>query len=255
MIQEDLLTRFRDYLQYERRYSVHTLDGYTNDTHQFAAFLQSQYGPLKLTEVTHHHIRSWAVYLLKAKMQSVTVRRKMSSIAHLYKWLRRSGFISHNPVLKVQLPKIPVRLPKSLPANIIKQLWNLITPKDESKYDLIRNQALIGLLYGCGLRRSEIINVAWGDLDFQRQVLRIEGKGRKFRMVPVNDHLVIVLKKLKELASAAWGIRSDMRIILMDNGKPCYPKYVHNKVIELIGTVSTAEKKSPHVLRHSMATH
>lgn len=188
-------------------------------------------------------------------MQSVTVRRKLSSIAHLYKWMRRSGLISHNPVLKVQLPKIPVRLPKSLPMNVMKQLWDAITPIDDNKYNLVRDQAMIGLLYGCGLRRSEIIKAAWGDFDFQRQVLRIEGKGRKFRMVPVNDHLVAVLKKLRNLSHTQWGSGNETRIILMDSGKPCYPKYVHNKVIELIGTVSTAENKSPHVLRHSMATH
>jgi integrase/recombinase XerC len=128
-------------------------------------------------------------------------------------------------------------------------------PLDDSKYNLTRDQAMIGLLYGCGLRRSEIIKAEWGDLDFHRQVLKVEGKGRKFRMVPVNDYLVIILKKLKKLATSAWGVGNDMRIILMDNGQPCYPKYVHNRVIELIGTVSTAEKKSPHVLRHSMATH
>ena len=169
--------------------------------------------------------------------------------------MRRSGFISHNPVLKVQLPKIPARLPKSLPVNVMQQLWDVITPIDDSKYNLVRDQAMIGLLYGCGLRRSEIIKAAWGDFDFQRQVLRIEGKGRKFRMVPVNDHLVAVLKKLRKLSHTQWGSGNETRIILMDNGKPCYPKYVHNKVIELIGTVSTAENKSPHVLRHSMATH
>ena len=170
--------------------------------------------------------------------------------------MRSSGHIEHNPIIKVQLPKIPERLPKSIPASIVKQLWTSMTVEIENpNYTIVRDQALIGLLYGCGLRRSEVISITWDGYDESRQILRILGKGRKYRQVPVSTELKKVLKNLKKIAFSEWGETGPMRIILMENGKPCYPKFVHNKVVALLGTVTTSEKKSPHTLRHSMATH
>ncbi len=256
LIQEDLLTRFGDYLRYERRYSVHTQEAYSRDSRQFKEFLLDQYGIEDLTQVTHHYVRSWAVSLLKNKSQSVSVRRKLSSISHLYKWMRRLGLLSHNPILKVQLPKVPERLPKSLPASKMKQLWgDMLKSGEIGSYGFVRDQALIGLLYGCGLRRSEVINLTWQDYDEGRQQLRIMGKGRKYRQVPVSGQLKKILQDLKKISLTAWENNHHIEIILMENGKPCYPKFVHNKVVALLGTVTTAEKRSPHVLRHSMATH
>jgi len=254
--QEELLNRFVDYLQYEKRYSAHTLESYLRDCGQLRHFLADQYGMDSMAEATHHHIRSWVVSLLKKENQSTSVRRKLSSIAHLYKWMRRMDLIDHNPVVKVQLPKIPERLPKSLPATVIHQLWNSMHSEAVSfEYSSIRDKALIGLLYGCGLRRSEVIRLTWYDFDIDRQLLRVMGKGRKYRQIPVGNGLAALLKSLKEATVCKWESSLKNEIILMDNGKPCYPKFVHNRVVGLLGTVTTAEKKSPHVLRHSMATH
>ena len=184
------------------------------------------------------------------------MRRKVSSITHSYKWMRRSGMIDHNPVVKIQLPKIPERLPKSLPANVLEHLWETMHADPEhSGYEEVRDQALIGLLYGCGLRRSEVLGITWKDYDEGRMLLRVIGKGRKERQVPVGSSLKKVIKALKGEAKKSWGDIPHMQIILMGNGKPCYPKFVHNRVVALLGTVTTAEKKSPHILRHSMATH
>ncbi len=170
--------------------------------------------------------------------------------------MRSSGHIAHNPIIKVQLPKVSERLPKSIPATTIKQLWaSLLNVGDEPTYTQVRDQALIGLLYGCGLRRSEVINITWDGYDEARQSLRILGKGRKYRQMPVSGQLKKVLDLLRKIALTKWGENEHMRIILMENGKPCYPKFVHNKVVVLLGTVTTSEKKSPHILRHSMATH
>jgi integrase/recombinase XerC len=254
--QEDQLTQFGDYLRYEKRYSIHTLECYLRDSRQLCQYLSSFYGINNLEQVTHHHVRSWIVSLLKDKKQSSSVRRKVSSVTHMFKWMRRMGYLANNPVLKVQLPKIPERLPKSIPQSSLHNLWNsLETGSEVIEYPLIRDQALIGLLYGCGLRRSEVISATWNDYDESRQLLKIIGKGRKYRHIPVSEQTKTILKKLKGAAISKWGDLPHIQIILMDNGKPCYPKFVHNKVVGLIGTVTTAEKKSPHTLRHSMATH
>ncbi len=254
--QEELLLQFKDYLQYERRYSVHTLDGYLSDIRQFAGFLHDQYGQEDIIDVTHQLVRSWVVSLLRHKSQTVSIRRKLSSLTHLYKWMRRKGLISHNPLQKVHLPKVPERLPKALPEKTIQKLWSSFEVGEaENNYASLRDQAMIALLYGSGLRRSELISLKWTEVDQSRNILRIIGKGRKYRQVPVSKKVMVFLNELKSVAEMQWGDATGERVILTNQGKPCYPKFVYNRVVDMIGRVTTASKKSPHVLRHSMATH
>lgn len=255
MVQKDLLTGFGDYLQFERRYSAHTLEGYVRDVNQFTAYLQLQYGITDFKEVNHHHVRSWVVALLQQKIGSVSVRRKLSALSHFFKWLRRKTWIDHNPMVKVHLPKVPERLPKSVSEKSLQQLWNL-NEGTEGEYDFgtIRDKAMLSLMYGGGLRRSEVMQLKWSAIDFSRRTMRIEGKGRKIRNVPMNDIIITVLKALKAATAKQWG--SDIEwVVLTDSGKPCYPKFVYNRVVHMLSAVTTSEKKSPHVLRHSMATH
>jgi integrase/recombinase XerC len=255
--QEELLTGFGDYLNYEKRYSAHTFEGYLSDVRQFVLFLRLQFGETELTKATHQHIRSWAVYLIGQKSGTLTVRRKLSSLTHLYKWLRRKGIVQINPLQKVILPKVPERLPKVLTEKTIHQLWESATREEIPEgYKKVRDLAIISLLYGSGLRRSELINLQWSDIDESRKMLRIKGKGRKYRQVPVGKEVINVLKRLKELKGEVEENNSGgERVILTDAGKPCYPKFVYNRVVMMLGLVTTADKKSPHVLRHSMATH
>jgi integrase/recombinase XerC len=232
------------------------LEGYSKDTEQFLEFLSTQYGFESIDVITHHHIRSWVVSLLQKHNQSVSVRRKLSSLSHFFKWMRRSGFIDQNPILKVQLPRKPDRLPSSLPETTIKRLLDSFADDAPgSDYKKLRDQAIIFLLYGGGLRRSELINLKSSDIDRDRHVLRIAGKGRKFRQVPVSDQIIKSIQKLERVNLEMWGTEKPEYVILTDSGKHCYPKFVHNRVVEMIGTFTTAEKKSPHILRHSMATH
>ncbi|HXR80642.1 MAG TPA: tyrosine-type recombinase/integrase [Saprospiraceae bacterium] len=255
MVQKDLLTGFGDYLQYERRYSAHTLESYLRDTTQFSEYLLLQYGYSSYRDVTHHQVRSWVVALLHQKIGTVSVRRKLSALAHFFKWLRRKGLVDHNPMVKVHLPKVPDRLPKSIAEKSLQQLWNLSEADEDVKnFSMIRDKALLSLLYGGGLRRSEVIQLKWTAIDFSRRTMRIDGKGRKIRNVPMNETLIIVLKSLKKVTLEKWGEGIEL-VLLTDSGKPCYPKFVYNRVVRMLSAVTTSEKKSPHVLRHSMATH
>ncbi len=232
---------------------MHTLEGYQRDVSQFVDFLQLQFGFQDFREVTHQHIRSWVVQLLKQKISTISVRRKLSAISHFFKWLRRKGVLDQNPMVRVTLPKIPERLPKSLPEKAIRQLWKE-DPEVDNTYPDIRDKAMIALLYGGGLRRSEVVNLKWGALDFGRKVMRIEGKGRKIRYVPMNETLIDHLRALEGVTREAFGELKEV-VLLTDKGKPCYAKYVYHHVVRMMSAVTTAEKKSPHVLRHSMATH
>jgi integrase/recombinase XerC len=160
----------------------------------------------------------------------------------------------HNPMVKVHLPKVPERLPKSVSEQALQQLWKLTETKEGQGYALSRDKVLLSLLYGGGLRRSEVIQLQWSSIDFARKMMRIEGKGRKIRNVPMNDALQQVLKGFRKITEQQWG-EGIAHVVLTDSGKPCYPKFVYNKVVRMLSAVTTSEKKSPHVLRHSMATH
>lgn len=257
MNQEELLTGFGDYLKYEKRYSVHTIEGYLSDIGQFAAFCNLQYSETELKNISHQHIRSWVVSLLGQKIQTVSIRRKLSALTHLYTWMRRKEWITHNPLQKVHLPKVPERLPKALPEKVIQQLWGSLTAlREVITYNGLRDQAMIALLYGSGLRRSELIGLRWVDVDSSRGMLRILGKGKKHRQVPVNKEVLTLLDLLRtmEEGESDWTEKAGY-VILTDAGKPCYPKFVYNRVVAMLAAVTTADKKSPHVLRHSMATH
>ncbi len=169
--------------------------------------------------------------------------------------MRKKEWISHNPLQKVNLPKIPERLPKAIPEKTIQRLWDTLTVNEvDVQYKSLRDKAIIALLYGSGLRRSELIGLQWADVDQSRGILRISGKGRKYRQVPVSKSVLKLLYQLK-LKITEISEADVLNVILTDSGKPCYPKFVYNRVVEMLGTVTTAEKKSPHVLRHSMATH
>jgi integrase/recombinase XerC len=135
-------------------------------------------------------------------------------------------------------------------------LWLSFSKGEEKKtYNHVRDQSIIALLYGSGLRRSELIQLKWGDVDTSRGMMRITGKGRKYRQVPVNKEVIKLLSELKESAQIKWEKDLPDQVILTDSGNSCYPKFVYNRVVEMLSAVTTAEKKSPHILRHSMATH
>jgi integrase/recombinase XerC len=254
LIREELMTGFGDYLSYERRYSTHTVEGYGNDIHQFAAFLDHQYGSISLPEITHHHVRSWVVRMLQEKLSPVSVRRKLSSLNQWFRWLRKKGHVEINPLARVSLPKTPERLPGAVPEKAIQRLWENLDKADTGKtaYTVLRDKVIIALLYGSGLRRSEAIQLQWTDIDFTRNTMLIVGKGKKYRQLPLPEKTRQLLLLLRQEPPPST---TESHVLLTDSGKPCYPKFVHNRVVVMLGTVTTAARKSPHVLRHSMATH
>ena len=257
-IVEDMLLAFSDYLQYERRYSFHTVENYRRDVGQFAGYLSLQYGETDLSGVTHHHVRSWVVRLMQDGLQARSLRRKLSSLSHFYKWMQRQGRIDHQPLQRVTLPKLPTRLPKALPESTLHRLWTPIDLdglSDEEAYRVLRDRAIPALLYGTGMRRAELVGLRWTDLDTARGVIRVHGKGGKVRQVPLAGQLRPVLEALRAAQVRVFGADPGGAVIRTDAGKPCYPKFIHNAVTRLLGAVTTADSRSPHVLRHSMATH
>jgi integrase/recombinase XerC len=248
-----MLTQFINYLQYEKRYSPHTCLSYQTDLEQFIGYLQLQYELEDLLKVQTMHIRSWVVSLLQAKITASSIHRKASSLKSFYKFLRQRGHIVHNPLTGVILPKKGERLPVFVEEQKIEQLFERITFPEG--FEGMRDYLMLDLLYTTGMRRSELISMKWSDIDRSNHCFRIFGKGGKMRIVPILPHIEKALDKYKAMLKELFPELELNSLILTDRGEEIYPKFVYNKVRQYLSTVTTAKKRSPHVLRHSFATH
>ncbi|HQW72151.1 MAG: tyrosine-type recombinase/integrase [Saprospiraceae bacterium] len=248
------LERFYNYISSVERYSQNTRQSYQNDIDGFASFILVTYQISQLTEATHFHIRSWIVTLMEINSSSHTIHRKISALSTFYKYLRRFEGLGIDPMAKVIRPKANKRLPVTV-------------PKDELSYDQILGTAepdgysnamarlMILFLYTTGIRRSELININEADIDFSRMILKVTGKGKKERFVPISSDLVIETEKFKLLKKSSLPMGEENLLFLTLHGKPVYPKLVYNVVNSFLKTIPNLERKSPHILRHSFATH
>lgn len=244
---------FLAFLKNEKRYSKHTLKSYRKDVEQFVHFLVEQYGKLALEEVKHIHIRSWMVHLLESKSSARTVNRKISTLRSLYNFLKREGRVEKNPTLKIITPKIAKKLPQFVQESQIERLLDTINSGDLSEF---RDFLILEVLYATGIRREELINLTRGSVDFTSKQLKVLGKGNKERIVPISDKLCESIKMYIQMIDNHEEFESiDPFLFLSDKGKKMYPKLVYNIVERLLSTVTNIEKRSPHILRHSFATH
>jgi integrase/recombinase XerC len=252
-MQEQYNNAFLDYLQYERRYSSHTCTAYLKDIQQFFSFLLTQYEQLDWRVVESKHLRSWIVQLMQEKLAATSIARKISSLKTYHKFLVQTKRIPQQSFPKVLLPKKKERLPVYIEEKKLERLT--LFSNFEDSYSGWRDYLLLELLYQTGMRRSELIALEWDQVQWDTQTLELLGKGNKKRWVPFSKHLLQLLKDYKEIALDTFPSSSDNYILRTDKGKKMYPKFVYNKVKHYLSLVTTADKKSPHVLRHSFATH
>lgn len=244
---------FVKYLQYEKRFSTHTIIAYEHDLEQFATFLQDRYSLTSVSEVRHSHIRSWVIDLLQKDLTTRSLRRKLSTLRAYFRFLLKQGNISQNPMLKVTIPKISKRLPMYLQTAEINQLLDQIDWGND--YADQRNKMLLLLFYHTGMRRSELIGLKLQDIDANARVLKVLGKGNKERLLPFGLELAQQLRQYLEVRQANFPNNTAPQLFLTDKGTPLYPKLVYNIVNRYLSMVSTIEQRSPHVLRHTFATH
>lgn len=242
---------FLQYLQFEKRFSEHTLKAYRNDLEQFATFLKLIYGHQNWQAVSLSQVRSWMAQLLEQQTAPATIRRKLSSIKAFYRYWRRKNPDLKDPTKGIQTPKLKKRLPVTADATAIARLFASFPAEPDFKE--ARDKLILELLYGSGLRRSELLALEEKDISTAESRLRIKGKGDKERLVPFGSTVMEALMVYKPLKEAAFpGVEA---LILTDKGKRPYPKWIYNKVKQYLGTLPYLERASPHVLRHSFATH
>lgn len=245
---------FENYLKYEKRFSAHTLTAYLKDLDQCAYYCQQVF-QLSLLEIKHEHLRSWIVFLMEEGNAASTVNRKIASLKTYYKYLLRKEVIKKNPAARLILPKKGKKLPQYLQPKELQKLITLWFEKEENTFAFYRDRLMIALLYGTGMRRAELIGLSYSGVDLQKRQIKVLGKGNKERIIPIGNFLVELLQQYLKEKETVFPTHHVQEVLLTDKGKPLYPKFVYNKVNHYLGLVTTLDQKSPHILRHTFATH
>lgn len=240
---------FLQYLRFEKRFSNHTLVAYSTDLRQFFSYLQTTYEIETIKEINHTLIRSWVVSLMEQKITSRSVNRKITSLKTFYNYLLRQNIVSENPMLKIQSPKTSKRLPVFVEKDKMDVLLDTINFGDD--FEGKRNKLIVELFYATGMRLSELINLKTSNIDLNFCQLKVLGKRNKERIIPFNNEIKI---QLGNYLFAKAGL-PDEYLFVNSNGKKLYDKFAYRVVNKYLSQVTTLDKKSPHVLRHTFATH
>ena len=247
------LQAFTAYLSHERRYSEHTVIAYKNDLEQFFQFIASQYSSdLSEAEVKATMIKSWIYALSQDKMAAKSINRKLVALNSFYKYLLRQGALKVNPVSAIRSVKTEKRLYQWLPEKDMEFLLDDVDFGDG--FAGLRDKLIIELFYGSGIRRAELIGLKQEAVDLKERTIKVLGKRNKERIIPVPDSLRLSIE-MYMAEKSRMGFGNTGPLILTNDGKPLYAMFAYRCVKRYIGLVSTLQKQSPHVLRHTYATH
>lgn len=246
-------TVFIKYLELEKRFSKHTVVAYQTDLDQFYKYFQDTYSLASISEVRHFHVRAWVVELMQNKITPRSINRKLSTLKTYFKFLKKRKKITENPMLKVIAPKVGKRLPVVVKEVELSTLFEKINFGEG--YGAVRDEMIMELLYATGMRKSELIQLTPNHIDFHNRQIKVLGKGNKERLIPFAKPLADRLKNYLDVREDEFGLGELASLFVTNKGKAMYPKFVYNLVKKYLSQVTTVEQRSPHVLRHSFATH
>jgi len=255
------LERFIRYIKFEKRYSPHTVSAYQSDLDQFITFLNN---PEKKTpapapvithpsEISHHHIRNWMVELMNENILARSINRKIATLRKYFKFLLQEGVIANNPASKINTPKIPKNLPIVVEDARLTQMLddNIVFSQD---FKGLRDKLIVEMLFGTGIRLSELLGIKETDINVYEGTVKVLGKRNKERIIPVNNELRLLLAKYLELKKSENFSNNSLTLIVTDKGANAYAKLIYLTVNRYLSYISTQNKRSPHVLRHTFAT-
>lgn len=246
------LGQFLNFLKYEKRYSGHTVAAYEKDLDQFIQFGSEMVGDFCLVEADYHLIRQWIISLMDQGLTVVSVKRKISTLRSLYKFLLREGLVQKNPTELVVIPKSGKKLPQFVQENELDRL--LETPFFGKDFDGLRDKAVVSLFYGSGMRLSELKGIRMTDLKLDEKLVKVLGKRNKERLIPLPAEICLDLDQYIGLRNELLGDVNGY-LFVTEKGEQVYDKLLYRIVRKYLGMVTTMEKRSPHILRHSYATH
>lgn len=245
------LHSFFDYLTYEKKYSIHTITSYKTDIAQFIDFVNPQKELLIISEINYQQIRAWVSVLIKNKISARSVNRKLSSLKSFFKYLQRQQIVEVNPMSKISGPKTPKRLPVFVDEHQMEDLFTEV--QFEEGFNGQRDRLILDLLYQTGIRRSELTHLKEADVDLFNSTIKVLGKRNKERIIPISlplkRNLEGYLQVKKELNL------SNSMLLVSEKGNTLNEQAVYKSVKKYLSQVTTIQKKSPHVLRHTFATH
>lgn len=242
---------FLNYIRFEKRYSQHTLLSYQNDLEQLFAYLASQFDAPALDKITAMFIRSWLAELKEEGISSKTINRKISTLRSFFKYAMKTGVLEQSPMTTLVAPKISKRLPSFVEEKDMSTLFEYVSFEDNWKGKTERLVLL--LFYSTGMRLSELINLKESQLDPASSQVKVVGKGNKERVIPVSKELMAELQSY--MADKPVRLEGVVTVFIAEKGKPLQPRAVYSFVKNQLSKVTTIQKKSPHILRHSFATH
>jgi integrase/recombinase XerC len=246
-----MIDSFLKYLQFEKRYSPKTILSYQTDLHQFQEFLNIEFDSIPSQEANHGLVRSWIVRLVETNLDAVSVNRKIACLRSYFKFLMKQEVITKDPMVKVKILKTKKKLPHFV------QEGDMVTVLDqiafEDNFEGKRNQLTIELLYGTGMRLSELIGLKDSSINLKDRTLKVLGKRNKERVIPFTVNLVKLIEDYRKVRNREIERKNDY-LLTTEAGAPLYPVIV-NRIVKKYLQPSNVEKKSPHVLRHTYATH
>jgi len=247
------LDEFLNYLAFQKRYSKHTIIAYRNDLNSFFHFISEHYGTIRLKEISSPMIRTWLASLKENKAVAKTINRKISSLKSFFKYELKMGHIDLSPMTTTSALKVSRRLPSFINEKDINQLFK--GTEFSSTFEGKMNFLILEIFYQTGMRRSELINLKEQHIDKSDSNIKILGKGNKERRIPVSNQLLQLIDEFIVEKRKEYPDFSTTYLFVNKKGELLDPKYIYNMVKRSLAKVSTNEGKSPHVLRHSFATH
>lgn len=246
------LGHFLNFLKYEKRYSDHTVTAYEKDLDQFILFGSEMVEDFCLVEVDHHLIRQWVITLMDQGLTVLSVKRKLSTLRSFYKFLLREGVMTKNPTELVMVPRVGKKLPQFVQEPEMDRL--LDNPYFTHDFTGLRDKAIVSLFYGTGMRLSELKGITMNDLNKKESMVKVVGKRNKERLIPYPKEVSVDLDNYLSVRNELFGSANGF-MFLTDKGDQLYDKLLYRIVRKYLSLVTTMEKRSPHILRHSYATH
>lgn len=247
----NVIQKYISYLRYEKNYSLHTEISYSKDLSQFEEYLNQSFEGIALIDVDADIVRQWMASLVESGVTARSVNRKLSSLKSFYRYLLRIGLIKSSPMKRVVGPKSKKTLPSFANDSDLELI--LDSELDESSFSTIRNHTILEVFYVTGMRRAELINLKLEDVDLSANLMKVTGKRNKQRLIPFADELKSVLESYLVCRDQLEVLNCD-NLFVRENGEPMYPMLIYRIIKGYLETISTLDKASPHVLRHSFAT-
>lgn len=245
------LKSFFDYLEIEKKYSSNTIEAYRNDLNVFAGFLIDEFEVNNINNTSYSYIRSWIVDLVNKGISNRSINRKITSLNSYFKFLLKIDLINENPLTNHKALKTQKKI--QLPFSENEMMNVLDIDNYEDNFTGVRDRLIIDLFYTTGIRRIELIQLMISDLNINNKYIKVFGKRNKERIIPLIDSTINILNKYLSYRDE---LKSDETFLFITSkGKPVYEKLIYRIINKYFDTISTKVKKSPHIIRHSFATH